>query len=656
MCGISGLVWRDRERPLGLDQVEIMNAAMYHRGPDDGGVVGHGAIALGHRRLSIIDLSVRAHQPMMSDSGELAIVFNGEIYNYIELRAQLEQHHHKFVSDSDTEVLLRAFEHWGPDCVSRLSGMWAFVVFDRRNNKLFASRDRFGIKPLHYVFDEKRFAFASETKALLAAFPDLRKANEPMLRHFLPSGAVDDGEETFFEGIFQLLPAHNLYLDLASGSFRTERYWFVEPGLFAERWRGHDPVEILKELLSSSIDEHMRSDVPIGTCLSGGIDSSALVGIMSQRHPESIRTYSGLYTGKDYDEEEFVLAVREHANAIGTDIRKQPNGDLFDDLATITWHQDMPTAGPGLYTQFNVMEAASKDVKVILDGQGADELFAGYLPYYALRINDLLAEGTLSSKAAAYSLMASVARHHGAAWLSGVKSGFFLNAVQSCASKVRKLQLRAKAKGSIAIEPPFFNQSFLQRTESRQIARHTTKVYGDTLSNTLCDHLLTQSIPALLHYEDRNSMAYSLEARVPFLDHRIVEFSLGLSAEYKIQNSWTKWVLREAVAPYLPEKVTWRRSKMGYPTPAARWLREGNNKEAAYELLFSKSFLEREIVSLESIQFYWDHHQRGIADYSWLLYRYATLELWFRSYIDQFTPRTARPVPEAVRQTLQNAA
>jgi asparagine synthase (glutamine-hydrolysing) len=398
-----------------------MNTAIWHRGPDDGGVYADGPVALGHRRLAIIDLSSHGHQPMLSADGHLALVYNGEIYNYLELRDELRAAGLGFTSGSDTEVLLRAYEHWGPACVERFNGMWAFAIHDRRRNAIFASRDRFGIKPFLYAHDDRRFAFASEAKALLAAFPDLRRADEAMLLHFIPSGALVDGPETFFAGVSQLLPAHNLHLDIATGTLRTERYWQVEPEAFADRWvKGNDPVEALRALLNSAVDLHMRADVPVGTCLSGGVDSSALVGLMAERHPEAIRTYSGLYKGREFDEEEYVTATRERNGAIGTDVRREPNGDFFDDLAKITWHQDMPQAGSGLYTQFNVMNAASRDVKVILDGQGADELFAGYLPYYAARVADLM-RGSTGSKIGAYLLMAQVAQHHGPTWLANVQ-------------------------------------------------------------------------------------------------------------------------------------------------------------------------------------------------------------------------------------------
>ncbi len=654
MCGIDGVVWRDRERPAARAEVETMNAAMYHRGPDDGGVFCEENVALGHRRLSIIDLTELGRQPMFSESGGLVLVFNGEIYNFVEIRDELIARGHRFRSQSDSEVLLAAYEAWGADCVRRFNGMWAFAIYDRVSKKLFLSRDRLGIKPLYYVLDEGRFAFASEPKALLAAFPDLRRVNYAMLRHFLPSGLVDDGPETFFPGVVSLMPAHNLTLDLETGASRCWAYWTVDPARFAEERVSRDPVADLEQLLESAVRLHMRADVPVGTCLSGGLDSSTLVSFMRDLHPEGVHTFSGLYKGKDYDEEAFVVAVNDHLGCIGAAIRKQPDGDLLDDLATITWHQDMPTAGPGLYTQFNVMERASRDVKVILDGQGGDELFAGYLPYYALRINDLLKSGSVGNAIAAFALAGSVWRHFGAEWLKGVEglyptrlAGWLTQTKQRAA---RRLRPRATS------EPTFFHDNLMNIAEQDQIQRHPVAPYPDSLSNTLYGHTFTQSIPALLHYEDRNSMAFSIEARVPLLDYRIVEFAMGLDPGFKIRDSWTKWVLRKVAAPRLPPSVTWRRSKMGYPTPAARWIRGGKDGAAMKELLFSTQFLGRGLVSRDSVEYYWRQHQEGRADRSWLLYRYATLELWFRHFIDRFEPCQARAAPPSVERPAAMAA
>lgn len=643
MCGISGLIWKDVQRPAGREQLRMMNHVQYHRGPDDGGEYYDGPVALGQRRLSIIDLSDGGHQPMVSDDGRLVVTYNGEIYNYVELREELIGFGHKFRSDSDTEVLLKAYEHWGTDCVNRFNGMWAFAVYDKTEQRVFFSRDRFGIKPLYFVNDGQRFVFASEIKGLLAPFPDLRVVNDAFMHYFLPSGALDDGPETVFQKVQLLLPAHNGVYDINSGTMRIERFWDVEPEAFEERWVGNDPIQSLRYLLESSVQLHMRSDVPVGTCLSGGVDSSTLVCLMSELRDDPVHTFSGLYKDKECNEEEFVEAIRDHTQCHGADIRREPNGDFVDDIATITWHQDMPTAGPGLYTQFNVMMRASDDVRVILDGQGGDELFAGYVPYYRLRVNDLLNKGTTSSVAEAYYLMGTVGRHWGMEWLAGVDASSLLNRIRRGVTRVRN---RIRPDQPDPIEPPFFHQSLTDRVAGQEILRSQPEKYPDTLSQTLFRHLVDQSIPALLHYEDRNSMAFSLEARVPLLDYRIVEFALGLCASYKIRGSWTKWILRKAAEEELPSKVAWRRSKMGYPTPAARWMRQKKDRDGLSDVLFSKRFLDREIVSRDSLDYYWKQHQSGKVDRSWLLYRYATTELWYQHFVDAFIPKTARPAPE----------
>lgn len=650
MCGICGVAWKDVTRPAGLAEVRAMNDAQQHRGPDDEGEYDHGPMALGHRRLSIIDLSPLGHQPMLAADAGCAIIHNGEIYNFVEIRRELEQRGVAFVSDTDTEVLLQAYLAWGPDCVSRFNGMWAFAVYDRRKGRIFLSRDRFGIKPLYYVNDDKRFAFASEIKALLAAFGDLRTVNDAFLHHFLPTGMLDDGPETSFATIAQLLPAHSALYDLATGTLRTWRYWDVEPQLFRERWVGRDPVASLRHLLQSSIELHMRSDVPVGTCLSGGIDSSAIVGLMSGMRQDPVHTFSGLYDDKDCDEQRFVEAVRRRSGCHGCDIRREPDGDFVDDLATITWHQDTPTAGPGLYTQFNVMARASRDVTVILDGQGSDELFAGYLPYYAMRIDDLIRRGGFRGRREALGLTAAVARH----WAPDIFNAAALSKITARYLPAAHRLLSRIHPGTR--EPPVLHPGLAQRVAGREMVRHQPEKYGDRLSQTLFRHLVDQSIPALLHYEDRNSMAFSLEARVPLLDHRIVEFALGLGVEYKIRDTWTKWILRKAAEDQLPPQVAWRRSKMGYPTPAARWMRQPKDRDALHELLFSRRFLDREIVSRDSLAFYWNQHQSQRADRSWLLYRYATVELWHRHFIDGFIPKPAAAARRPRSAPRSNAA
>jgi asparagine synthase (glutamine-hydrolysing) len=630
MCGIAGVIWHDLNRPAPREAVKVMTDVIFYRGPDDEGLYGEGPVAFGQRRLSILDLSRAGHQPMRSGDGRYVLVFNGEIYNYIELRQQLTDLGHSFVSNTDTEVLLEAYRQWGSDCVSRFNGMWAFAIYDVREQTIFFSRDRFGIKPLYYVLRHDALAFASEIKAILAAFPDERRANLPYLYHFLPSGAFDDGPETSFANVLALLPAHNAVYDIRRATLRVSRYWDLDVESFRSRWGQGDPVDTLRELLQSSIDLHMRSDVPVGTCLSGGVDSSTLVCLMSRRGGEPVHTFSGLYPDRDCDERRYVDAVNGCARTLPGPVMPEPKGDLIDDLAKITWHQDEPTAGPGLYTQYHVMRRASEDVKVILDGQGADELFAGYLPYFTQHASDLASAG---KRGQAAMLLLSVARH----W--GLKQSMLL-APHVFGQRVVGLLRRLKAQQA---SPSFFHPAFTERVRGQEIARHWPTRLPSALNNTLYWHLAAQSIPALLHYEDRNSMAYSIEARVPLLDYRIVEFALALAPQYKIHGSWTKWVLRQAASNVLPAEVAWRRSKMGYPTPFARWLRQPSERDKAAEVLFSDSLRQREIVPETTLRSYWETHQSGKADLSWLLYRYLTLELWYRQFIDGWHPNPARP-------------
>jgi asparagine synthase (glutamine-hydrolysing) len=618
-----------------------MAGILYHRGPDDSDFYCDGPIALAHRRLSIIDLSEAGRQPMHSADGSLVIVYNGEIYNYLELREELRHAGRQFRTESDTEVILEAYHQWGADCVSRFNGMWAFALYDRTRRELFLSRDRFGIKPFYYVHDCESFAFASEIKGLLAAFPKLRRVNLPMVHHFLPSGALDDGPETFFQGIRSLEAAHNAVYRLDDGTLRCWCYWVVDADTFRARWGGADPVETLRELLTSAVSIHMRSDVPIGTCLSGGVDSSALVCLMTRQRSDPPHTFSGLYPDRDCNEEQWVKAVLAHTNAHGAAVRPEPSGDLVGDLNRITWHQDEPTAGPGLYTQYHVMRRAAQDVKVILDGQGGDELFAGYLPYLVTRIRDLLAKPDRASRLKAYRLAGGVVWHWGPSGLGGAVLLSLPEVMRKGLARLRRSLPGLAVANAASDEPPFFHPSLTERVTGQTIERARPRRFDDSLSDTLYWHLVQQSIPALLHYEDRNSMAFSLEARVPYLDYRIVEFALALDPSCKIRQSWTKWVLRKAVEPVMPPSVTWRRSKLGYPTPFARWLREEPYRGQFRGLVLSRSMLDREFMTEKSIRYYWDQHQAGAADRSWLLYRLATLELWHRQFIDAWAPAPA---------------
>jgi asparagine synthase (glutamine-hydrolysing) len=355
MCGIAGIIWQDSRRPAASSEVKRMCDILYHRGPDAGSHYCHGPVALGHRRLSILDLSEAGVQPLLSHDQRLAIVFNGEIYNYIELRRELAQGGSVFRTQTDTEVILEAYRRWGPDCVTRFNGMWAFALYDTTNEEVFFSRDRFGIKPLYYLFDTASLVFASEIKAILSVRPDERQPDWGVLARFLPGGIFADGQATFFANVRSLLPGHNASYSVRTGQWRTWRYWDVDPERFAATWGTADPVGALRELLSSAVGLHMRSDVPVGTCLSGGLDSSTIVCLMSRIRDLPVHTFSGIYADEGCNEKEYVNEINRHCRTIPCPVFPEPAGDLVEDLKAITWHQDNPTAGPGLYTQFHVM-------------------------------------------------------------------------------------------------------------------------------------------------------------------------------------------------------------------------------------------------------------------------------------------------------------
>jgi len=522
--------------------------------------------------------------------------------------------------------------------------MWAFTIYDAVEKMCFMSRDRFGIKPFYYLHRDDIFAFASEIKGILAAFQEERQANLAFIHYFLPSGALDDGPETFFQHIVSLPPGHSARYDIHAGRFQVWEYWELDVTTWQSTWtqgkKSGELIETFRELLISAVELHLRSDVPVGTCLSGGLDSSALVCLASRQLSNPIHTFSGLYPDADCSEQIYVDAVNAHARTAPAPVWPEPRGNLVEELAHITWHQDEPSAGPGLYTQFHVMKRACQDVKVLLDGQGGDELYAGYLPYFLTYIDDLLRAGGLLNHTRALWLGAQLYRHWGATWGKPAL-------VRLCraypGSPVRRLADKMTAMVTQP-EPPFFHPDLVARVANEHIVRHRPVRFASQLQDMLFWHLRQQSIPALLHYEDRNSMAFSIEARVPYLDHRLVEFAMALDPEYKIRGSWTKWIMRQAVAPFMPAKVTWRRSKLGYPTPFARWLRQEPDRGTIEAILFSSSFLQRELVSEETVRFYWDQHQSGTQDRSWLLYRYVTLELWYRHFIDQWVPAPAKTV------------
>jgi asparagine synthase (glutamine-hydrolysing) len=637
MCGIAGFAWKELSRPADERLVLNMGRIQAHRGPDDEGVFRDGPLALGHRRLSILDLSAAGHQPMSSRDSRLTIVFNGEIYNFLELRDELQRLGHNFVSQTDTEVILHAYRQWGAECVQRFNGMWAFALFDKDQQRLLISRDRFGIKPFYYTMDNEAFAFASEIKAVLVARPAYRKVRRNYLARFLPSGQQDDGPETFFENIQSLPPAHNAWYDIRRGTLQISKYWTIDVEKFRQSWDG-DPIERFADLLDSSVRLHIRSDVPVGSCLSGGLDSSVLVSLMSRHHHQPVRTFSGLYDDPTCNERSYVDQLNRHVPTIPFPVCPHPQGDLIDNLTSITWHQDEPTGGPGLYTQYHVMKRAHGEVKVLLDGQGSDELFAGYLPLFEPFMQDCVQQRPFVGRLQVLRLMLDASRF----WPGNLKNGWKTILGPGLSNWLR--QLKRRHTSSVTSPPEFLHPSLESCLNDEPIERPPLPSRANRLEDSLQELLVRNGLPALLHYEDRNSMAFSLEARVPFLDHRIVEFALGLDSSFKIRGSWTKWILRKVAERTVPREIAWRRSKMGYPTPMAAWFRQASDRDMVRDVLFSQQSQKREWLRKGVLEKLWTEHQAG-RDHSWVLYRLLTTEIWHRHYIDAFQPAAVHHQP-----------
>lgn len=566
MCGVFGSVGLEPD-PARIDLVA-------HRGPDGRGWAVFdapaGPVALGHRRLSIIDVSEGGAQPMADPSGRFQLVFNGEIYNYVELREELRAAGDVFRSQSDSEVLLHAFMRWGEDCLPRLRGMFAFLIWDERDKRLFAARDRYGIKPLYYVASDSGVAFGSEIKQLLGLPGGEARMNIARVHDFLGSGISDHTRETMFVGVSQLRAGECALVDAAGPrpSLAVRRWYPV--GAREAALSEAEAAERFRALLADSVRLHLRSDVPVGSCLSGGLDSSSIVCLMAGQMPagEQINTISACYSDKSVDEKPFMDAVVAHAGTRPHFIFPRAE-DVFQRAADITWHQDEPFGSTSIFAQWCVFEEARRvGVKVMLDGQGADEQLAGYHSGFHYYLASLTAQGRFGALARA---LAERRRYHGTPLLSQLA----MHVVPLLPAPLRAL-LRARRQSLIHHD---WLGSDLIRAQGN--ARGALVAASDSVGlpqptdlRSLCMTMtFASNLQMLLHWEDRNSMAHSIEARVPFLDHPLVEFSLALGNDHKIVGGDTKRVLRRAMTDILPEAVRERRDKLGFATPEQAWFR-----------------------------------------------------------------------------------
>lgn len=578
MCGIAGIVSNKKKDNL-ENMINGMLETIVHRGPDGSGKkFFDDKVALGHRRLAIIDLSEKGLQPMEWNK-RYWITFNGEIYNYKELREQLiKEKNFSFESETDTEVILAAFAAWGEKCVNYFNGMWSFVIFDRNNQKMFCSRDRYGVKPFYYSMVDDYFVFGSEIKEILKISKGLIKANQKNLEAFLVNGLLDTNNETMFEGIFQLEGGCNLWLDNKTLNYKIERWHHIEK-IKSNSFGKKKNCEIFRKKLFLAIRLRLRSDVPIGSCLSGGLDSSAIVCIANsilKEEKDNVEQYTitSCFTDEKYDEQKYADAVTEKTGTISYKI--YPDIDkFFKEIDKIVWHMDEPFISMSMFAQWNIFrEAKRKGLKVMLDGQGADEQLAGYTSFYNALFYDLLKKGKvkrLFREIKGFKRIRAESEK-----MSTVERVFSLIArFMIPGSLLYKIRLRYNDKKT---ELPFakrmyFNDVIMSKNKLCDGKNQQRFVYGNMYTG----------MRALLHYEDRDSMAHSIKARVPFLDADLSEFIYSIPLEEKIEDGKTKDILREALKDVLPESIYRRYSKLGFVTPQDAWINE--NKEFFYSEL-----------------------------------------------------------------------
>ncbi|HEX8968950.1 MAG TPA: asparagine synthase (glutamine-hydrolyzing) [Chloroflexota bacterium] len=625
MCGIAG-IYRLSGQPASADDLvglSKMAAVQRHRGPDDSGQDSFGPCALASQRLSILDLSSLGHMPMLSDDARLALVHNGEIYNYLELREELRGLGHVFRSDGDTEVILRAYEQWGAACVERFVGMWAFALYDSVEQRLVLSRDRLGIKPLYALRTPDRFVFASEIKAVVAW---LRHAGQPVrantdsIATYVATGLVDGTEDTFFDGVRRFPAGSNMFV--SREGVTTASFWDLpnRAAALGDRLNGgrQAPWPALRNTLDEAVRVHLRSDVPIGVCLSGGLDSSAIVGLAS-RHVERVKTFTIYFEdGPDYDERQYARAIVRRFGADAFERRVEPIR-LLDDLKRIVWHLDEPSLALGVYPQWHVMSLAhDAGVKVVLDGQGGDEIFAGYTNYAPQHLY-----GLLGSQPARFPIEALAL---------GFNQGW--RQARAAARSAVAMRLRPPAAPSAAAKPDaaLLSPELRHRADvSHDEWRNWPRKFDGWLNNVLYWELTRTRLPALLRYEDRLSMAFSIESRVPFLDHRLVELAFALPDEVKRRAGWSKYGLRRALDGYLPRSVVWRRDKKGFPTPVGNWLRDSRGA-AALEVLRDPNRRGRDLFPQAALDGFVDDHVNARVDRSWQLWRALSTELWLDAF------------------------
>lgn len=620
MCGIAGYFNSSKE--IDKEKFEKMVDIIEHRGPDDRGTYYQDGLALGHRRLSIIDLSKDGHQPFLYKERYVTI-FNGEIYNYKELRVELEKTGYQFRTKTDTEVLTASFDCWGKECVQRFNGMWAFAIYDKEKNELYCARDRFGIKPFYYFVNKDEFIFGSEIKQILCMMSQNPVVNRKRLLEFLICGDQDYTEETMFQNIMQLRGGYEIIFDLTRKELKINQYYDLGKRTIQKRSYEEDCAKF-REAFENSIKLRMRADVPVGYCLSGGLDSSSIVSVANDLVKKSGKkveqhAVSSCFEDKAYDEQEYIDEVIKSTNIHSH--RIYPDGStLFGEVDKIIWHMDEPFGSTSIYAQWNVFREAKKNgLTVMLDGQGADEQLAGYSPFYGVHFADLLKHHKYISfwrEVRAYkNLRASTEAHVNAKQivLAAIASAYAPKNVHNVLSETYLASMGL----------PFSVEQLKEVYQDRNIyPMGDSKQY--ILDSMRC------GMQSLLHFEDRDSMAFSIESRVPFLDYELVETVFETPFEHKIRNGITKAVLRDGLKGILPEKIRTRYSKLGFTTPEDKWIND-NYEQYRKELERSCEALAP-LLEKKKVMEWFDKNKGKVARGDFMIWRIICAGRWARIF------------------------
>ena len=625
MCGITAIISSDL---ISESLLKDMNDMIEHRGPD-----GHGLnfyqnkfnlnVGLGHRRLSILDLSENGHQPM-SYRDRYVITYNGEIYNYIELKRELEKEGYTFNSETDTEVIMAAYDKWGEDCQHHFNGMWSFALLDLFQKRVFFSRDRFGIKPLYFYQRDESLYIASEIKQF-TLIPNWRaRLNQQMAYDFLAFGISDHTHETSFKNVFQLKGGYCFGIDLADiNSIKnfSPRQWY-KPQVSYNPINEQEAIYNFRLLLKDSIKLRLRSDVAVGSCLSGGLDSSSIVCQMSEllnieKQEASQHTFSACSKYKKFDERSFIDLVLNKVNC-SPSFTYPDYSSLFQNLKKITWHQDAPFASTSIFAQWKVFELAKENkVPVVLDGQGADELLAGYHPFFKPFLFRLFS--SLKFKTLTHELIHLKNNH-------GYGLSHFINSLLVNILPEFSLNILRNLSNKNPTKPNWLNfKNFNINYENPRNYKGIQDI--KRMSEKL---IFSTNLPMLLRYEDRNSMAFSIESRVPFLDYRLVEFIFSLPSQLLIKNGETKYILRNSMKESIPSEIANRNDKMGFVTPEEIWIKE--NKDNLFSTVLEEAVERTDGIIRPEILSEFKRFQVGERPYNQDFWKVISYSKWMDTF------------------------